>query len=59
MIKDTKEINLRKQVALENAKDYLYYWYWKKARIENGHNAWLDEDTSNEIWKQAIYLLTK
>lgn len=47
------ELEKAKQVAYENAMDYLYYWYSKKLWLENWHNAWLDEETSNEIWHKA------
>jgi hypothetical protein len=44
----------QEKVAYENAKDYLYYGYSKKERIENWHNADLNEEDSNRIWKKAF-----
>ena len=55
-----KDLRLvRQKMAFENAKDYLYFWYSKQERIENGHNLWLDKETSDKIWHEAFVEMSK
>lgn len=57
--KDTDKIpvrypnDLEKEVAYENALDYLYYGESKQDWIARGHNAGLPKDVSDEIWAEA------
>lgn len=45
--------DLEKEVAYENALDYLYYGESKQDWIARGHNAGLPKDVSDEIWAEA------
>lgn len=45
----------QKQAAYENAYDCLYYGYGKSY----WNNCELDEQSSNEVWKQALKDISK
>lgn len=51
--------DVERQVAFENACDYLYYGYGRDKWKKNGHDMSLPEAVANKIWKAAFYLMAE